>query len=495
MLVLFFTTLHTCIGRFKQDTAVHKPPIASTTAQYKRMFFGTCVALFIISLPVTVRFVGNISDSDIHYQESFSRPEARYPVGMCAQTPKYNMSTAVETDLPVLNLDILFVGREREAAEISSFLRSDTVYVIGIHGPPAFGKSTLAIHVGWVVVKAGILVRYVDVSERKLFRQSSKLNQCSGSASTATVESPAGHLQRYSEGWRSKDSVCEGGNTFCSELIQWAGTIDMYKHVLILDNCDGVLTGAQKDRFYQMINVLFQKLGYRHLSVVVTSQTKVSFVKQRTEQYYVSALSKQASLQLLLSSAPEWHITQEDGETIADLVGNCPLALQILCVAIRQSSNVTAVISMLKQNTLKTILPKHLGAEDRFEMVMNLAYTNLPDETKDCVQCVGAFPGSFDEDAGVIILEICELGGQDCLETLESRSLIGTEYRYRLHRLIREYFRLHISECSELKLFISSYREHYVSIFLELLYNTAQNVDILEHKLDVEYRCLVQSSR
>lgn len=100
------------------------------------------------------------------------------------------------------------------------------------------------------------------------------------------------------------------------------------------------------------------------------------------------------------------------------------------------------------------------------------------------------FPGSFDEDAGEVILESCGVEGSQCLKTLEGRSLIdhyvlGNEVRYRLHRLIREYFRVHISKPSDIELFNTSFRRYYPAIILELCCKGQIN-DVLIHKLEVE---------
>ncbi len=43
----------------------------------------------------------------------------------------------------------------------------------------------------------------------------------------------------------SKNNVCQGTKSFCSDLVQWAETLAS-KHLLILDNCDGVLARFRK---------------------------------------------------------------------------------------------------------------------------------------------------------------------------------------------------------------------------------------------------------
>ena len=53
----------------------------------------------------------------------------------------------------------LFVGREKDTHQI--LLRVARAHIININGAPGFGKSTLAIHVGYEIFKSGTSVRYI----------------------------------------------------------------------------------------------------------------------------------------------------------------------------------------------------------------------------------------------------------------------------------------------------------------------------------------------
>ncbi len=416
----------------------------------------------------------------------------KYPVCEHTHCNPHDKSSIVEdNDLPVLNPDMPFIGRDKELAEIASYLRSDSVYVIGIHGPPAFGKSTLAIHVGWEMVKTGIPVRYVEVSERNVFGSSQNVETTS---TNAGVQSYTGHLQLHTEqsNFWSKRDVCQGTKSFCSDLVQWAGTLAS-KHVLILDNCDGILSGEEKDKFMRLINDLFKQSTYNHLSIVITSQTRVTFINQRAITYHISELPPTASLALLQAIVTNKHnITKEVGEKVATLVGRCPLALKVVAVTMRDfpGDSILPIVDRLERDVLKAISSRTLSTEDRFEAVMDIAYSYLPTETKKCVSYVCGFPGSFNESAGRNVLNSCGVKGQDCLETLESRSLIehywfGTEFRYQMHRLIREYFRFNQSTD-----FDPNFQEYYLSAFLELYTEggtAGHDSTYTAHKFTVEF--------
>ena len=60
-----------------------------------------------------------------------------------------------------------FVGREKELADVLQrvdFTNPDD-RIISIVGPPGFGKSALALHVGHKIVAIGVVVNYVDMVE------------------------------------------------------------------------------------------------------------------------------------------------------------------------------------------------------------------------------------------------------------------------------------------------------------------------------------------
>ncbi len=272
------------LGDYKQAPPLPRHPQSMNLQSTVKIFFiVTAVTVCILLLLVIVTFSGR---SDTHYTYTNLADEAKYPVGARRPVVEDNHSTTAESDLPVLNPNLPFVGREREVAEISSYMHSEIAYVIGVHGPPAFGKSTLVIHVGYEMVKRGTSVRYVDASEMELFEHSHTMEQTHGRPSTATgMQTHAGHLQPHTEHtWREvKKLVCQEKDSFCGSLLQWARDLNR-KAVLVLDNCDAVLR-YHKENFHGLIRELLENSDYRYLSVILTSQTKVKFLNVKFESY------------------------------------------------------------------------------------------------------------------------------------------------------------------------------------------------------------------
>ena len=70
-----------------------------------------------------------------------------------------------EGDLPLIHP--LFVGRENDVHQVLH--RVATAHIVNINGAPGFGKSTLAIHVGYEIVKNKTSVRYINVEDKVSF--------------------------------------------------------------------------------------------------------------------------------------------------------------------------------------------------------------------------------------------------------------------------------------------------------------------------------------
>ena len=58
-------------------------------------------------------------------------------------------------NLPFLDPTLPFVGRESDVRNVTDNLVSNQLSIVGISGSPAFGKSTLAIHIGSGAHRAG----------------------------------------------------------------------------------------------------------------------------------------------------------------------------------------------------------------------------------------------------------------------------------------------------------------------------------------------------
>ena len=388
----------------------------------------------------------------------------------------YEKRENVPSDLPKLIGP--FVGREKQVNEIVRYLKSESVHIVTIYGPPAFGKSTLAIHVGYKMVGSGVPVRYIDMTESNvaLFGRSTRrwMNQANHSLALHNVTQVGAKSDKHEvpsyENWK--------------ELLNWAKLIKTHT-VLLLDNCDGILHEHRKE-FYGAIHQM-QQFSWNGLKIIITSQEHIK-VLDASYAFSVSELSPNDSVKLLQELAGSNQVTTAEGKELASLVGNCPLALKVTAMLLRDhSSNASRLARKLKRALLSTISDRGLPQQYQFTALMDIAYNFLDKRAHNCSHYLSFFPGSFDSEAAVHILGLSGIPSQsECLDILLWRSLIeeyvhGNDIRFKIHKLIKTYFIEKLASTPQTNgellgnLFNNSFRKYYskyVTTFAQHIQNT-----------------------
>ena len=79
-------------------------------------------------------------------------------------------------DLPTIHHNDFFIGRGNDISMVISMMAY--AHIININGAPGIGKSTLAIHVGYKLLRNGTSVRYINMGEKiSLFKGSMNSNE------------------------------------------------------------------------------------------------------------------------------------------------------------------------------------------------------------------------------------------------------------------------------------------------------------------------------
>ena len=377
-----------------------------------------------------------------------------------------------ESDLPMIHP--LFVGRENDVYQV--LRKVARAHIVNINGAPGFGKSTLAIHVGYEIVKNGTSVRYINVEDKlsSIVNQMQKSEETAGSNTESDV-----HLERKSsrsliEFSRSLLSVSIRGKSLRSknenlfeQLQRWSETVKCTS-VLILDNCDDILVGTFRHEFLTLINSLVLKSHFL-LHIIIVSRERLLYVNS-FETWTVRELNQAASVQLLDKLAPA--MDNESLTSVAELVEGCPLALKV----IGQLLHIYGAPLINKvEKKLITVLDKASVQEQRFRVIMDVAFNRLGD-LKDCGYVLSLFPGSFDERAGDAIVQ------EECLETYLKHSLLNDyslafNYRYKMHRLIKEYLQEKMSLSANTN-FVARFKKHFETMLLT--YVIKQEIDNTE---------------
>ena len=357
---------------------------------------------------------------------------------------------SVSHDLPIIKSP--FVGREVEMNRIMHYIHTNTAHIININGAPGFGKSSLAIHIGYEMVKEGSTVRYIDAVDKlansKHFSNSGLQDQTekhkvmdSKKESIEPSSSKAVSLKQPLLGsvvsMKGKNSG-EHTDIVVEQLLNWSKEIQC-PTVLILDNCDDLIyyDDVIRENLIQLVKVMVQNSKYQ-LHVIITSR-KLLYILDDFESLVVKELSQAASVHLLRLLAP--NISASHAENVSALVEGCPIALKVVGMLLhRQEDRLSEILFYkLQQNPIQ-VLDKVSERKERFRTIMDLVYEQLG-MMQECGHYICLFPGSFSHATGSNVIL-----NDKCLDSFIEQSLLDIFYladqtRYKMHLLIRQYFR------------------------------------------------------
>ena len=409
----------------------------------------------------------------------------------------------VDHDLPFIN-DV-FVGRDSEMLEITQQI--EHVHIIGINGAPGFGKSRLAIHFGYEMIKRGTSVQYIDVSDA-FFRASMHLNKEDTIISTnimpkheepIVMQSQATTL--LSRGFNSLISLSDEAKSntktvdvSMTEILEWSKNVSCHT-VLILDNCDDqIYSDKQRQHFIQFMKDVVN-LSQNNIYIVLTSRQQL-LIADDFKAVSVKELDLNASCELLKASAPK--ISAEDSTSIAKLLEGCPLALKVIGKLLNRYDDelIPRIEEGLKMQPIK-VLDKASTPKERFKRIMDVTFERLSLTEQDFGFYVCLFPGSFSFQAAIAILPFDD--PSDILSNYSEHSLLeefvlGHTTRYKMHRLIREYLRHMASGSRHMHTQIRIFDDRFCKYFSEYLVGYAyhfshQNVtESQEHGFKVEHQ-------
>ena len=309
-----------------------------------------------------------------------------------------------------------FLGRDKEVKDLVRLLDPDTtdVRTVSIVGPPGFGKSSLAIHVGHEMVDRGVVVNYVNLDETAVDGIPEKII---GNAGITTM------------------------NNSINRLLKWARDDVEYPVVIILDNCD-VILHKERDKFQNVLQHV-RRSATVMIKFLLTTKHKINFLDE-FEEYSLEEIGFEASCNLLCHMT-KLKIDEPTCRSVTKLTGNVPLALKVVGATLRtRTKNITQVISNLERKFLKTLNPSDLDQKVNASLV--LSYNCLNERQKKLGQYLALFPGSFAVFDACIILK--DVMGSDCdsitaeIEVLEQRSLLQFlgKGRYQFHKITKEFF-------------------------------------------------------
>ena len=326
--------------------------------------------------------------------------------------------------LPFLS-ENAFVGREREMEMLMQQIdfSNQSTRIINLFGPPGFGKSTLAIHIGHAAVRKGVEVHYVNMEEF-----------------------PEKQVKQV----LAKKILKKGNDVEFGQLLQWLGEYRYwyYQILLIFDNCDDILHN-QREEFHNVLTRIVESSLY--VRVLITSR-EVATLPEYFDWHKVDEISDTAASKLLDLKIPKRAgLSARQRDQIAKLTGNVPIALQIVSSLLNlpHSPSPGKVIQELEKDPIHFLSPKDFPASKQIHASISLSLKYLSSELLFAGCYLVVFPGSFDEEAAIAIFDdllwqvVFKTTGKTILDSLVKSSLLEINertLRYQYHRLIREYF-------------------------------------------------------
>ena len=367
-----------------------------------------------------------------------------------------------------------FFGRVDDLVKLENLIISSAARIVNINGPPAFGKSTLAIKLGKELLikysESIHTVRYVDTETTRplwyLCTESEEdITRTSLIANRSLITTDDADLPHYD----SNNDLC-----FC----QWLKATKE-RVVLILDNCEHILRGKNRKHFLDVIHDCCSSQKTNAV-IIVVSQEQLLMTDYGFFSFHVKELSLLDSRALLKHYVP--NLSDEKADELSTAVGQCPLALKVTgkLLQLKGIDYLKILMKDLREKSVQTLSRGVSRDKESFRTIMDAAYSNLEHETKLCSQFLSLFSGSTGYEMEKLIMKA--VVNVSCIEDVVRNSfieeiLVGDEIRHSMHKLIRDYLReKHSLEFDKHDYNMRFFNESFVTYYSKYLIQTMKHL-------------------
>ena len=327
-----------------------------------------------------------------------------------------------------------FTGRQSECEDVIGHVSSESVRLVSIWGTPGFGKTSVAIAVGHALQSQGKPVYWFSLRGIR-----SKADLASKFLSflrqLTTIKQPS--RQRLSideEVWQLFSSVSNPS-------------------AFILDNFDDLLESGSPNAKEEVMQLLEEILRRNQMvTFVVTTRESLEYMDlhfQGHKGLRIRPLDKASANTLVSELLPNASTT--DCSQIAQICGQVPLAMKLMCSLISEDSaqprqiiddlmsspSVNRIIEMLNNPDYP---PRH-----RIQLLFDSSFKNLTMQEKDALISLSILPESFStEVAAAVLSDTGPTEARKILGSLRRKSLIDSSSKpgtFTMHRLLQSFAR------------------------------------------------------
>ena len=390
------------------------------------------------------------------------------------QPPGYDPHTVKMPSLPAI--PAAFTGRSEQIQWLIHYVVIEHISIVAVTGGPGYGKSSVAIVSSHELVKLGIPVYYVSLSE---------------------VNSIEAFVMTFMQavGRKVKNEQLPGKGEFLS----WTSSLD-FKTVVVLDNAD-LLTLMRTDLrndFLQLLKDATARSSSIHF--VVATRYRFKYANDFAE-IHLSTLDSADAIALLrrvvLSSRQtsdnmDGSLKDEHLKGIANRTGGIPLALKVVGELVKSGIVSTAeVLNELAVNPMDALSRESFPPDEQLKRCFSLSYQHLNQSKRNCLIYASRFPGAFDRRARDAIITTMT-GDLRCLDQLVDRSLVeysSADERYTMHSLLRNFVANSVEERPPKRKYFRLFCSHYIHLLSACITEarTGGDVDHLYATISADY--------
>ena len=315
-----------------------------------------------------------------------------------------------------------FVGRKQQSSKILHNLTNESTRLVGIWGPPGFGKTSVAINVAHHLREIAEIPVYF-ISLRGMNRKDDLVSKL---LSIFTVTKQVPHPQISASDWLIQ----------CLQQLQNC-------FVLILNNADDLLeSGNAKLRDVVLRFVEEMVTRCNHIKLLFTTRGSLDYLSHKLPMYQerVGVLDEVASGRLVRLLLPD--LSDDDCQSIVRECGQVPLAIRLMCTTIGGNVSLDELLEEIKIAPLVEVLDNESLPDDvRLKSIINTCFQRLNADERDAFVSLAVFPGSFGIEEATAILDLkTAFQTKKMLLSLERKALmISNDFisiSYTIHSLL-----------------------------------------------------------
>ena len=327
-----------------------------------------------------------------------------------------------------------FTGRQSEVEEIIGHVTSESTRLVSIWGSPGFGKTSVAIAVGHALQTQGLPVYWVSL--RGLQSKAGLTSKMLSLLTQPTIQEKQPFDQRLS----LDDKICQ----LFSEISK--------QSAFILDNADDLLESGRpkvKEEVMQLLEEILRQNP--RVTFIVTTRESLEFMDVHFQGHRGLRIGKlcEASAQTLIHELLP-HASVADCRKIAQLCGQVPLAMKLMCSLISEDSAsprhfLDNFMTSSSESIVKVLDNQDYPTSHRLKFVFDSSFQRLSEQEQESLISLSILPENFSTEVAAAVLgKKTAFEAKRMLQSLRRKSLIDSSTKpgtFTMHKLLQSFSR------------------------------------------------------